>query len=114
MVNNAVKALRRGMAATLAALSLALSVAVPLLDTESSFRATVESAHDPSVCAHHDHSICTQARANRSAPAGSQSAPFHAIEEIEHLLVMARDDRSQTTQPLPVGSRAPPVPNDHS
>jgi hypothetical protein len=100
------------MAATLAALSLTLSVATPLLDTQSSFRATVESAHDPSVCPHHDHSICTQARANHFAPAEYQSSALHALEAVEHRPASVRDERSQPTHLSPVGSRAPPASND--
>src|SRR5688572_3899542 len=90
----AVKVLRRGVASTLAALSLALSVAVPLMDTESSFRPALERDHDPSVCAHHDHSICTQFRANHHAPTGSQASDLHLAEPVAYAATSTRDDRA--------------------
>ncbi len=105
----AVKALRRGVASTLAALSLALSVAVPLMDTESSFRPTVERDHDPSVCAHHDHSICTQFRANHSAPAESPATELQLVEHVHDDATPSREHRAVPAAFSPVGSRAPPT-----
>lgn len=104
----AVKALHRGVAATLVALSLALTVAVPLMDTESSFRPTIEEEHDPSVCSHHDHSICTQFRANHSAATGSPPSHLHLEERVHDGAPAPRDRRALPAHFRPLGSRAPP------
>ena len=50
----------------LSTLTLALSVAVPLLEpSEVTFDPVAESQHDPAACTPaHDHTVCTQVGAN--------------------------------------------------
>ena len=63
----------KSLSAGLAALVLALSVAVPLLERGEFVEQTaVESAHDPGRCGHaHDHRICAQVGANLSIVSAS-------------------------------------------
>ncbi|MDH3205217.1 MAG: hypothetical protein OEO79_01315 [Gemmatimonadota bacterium] len=70
------------LSAGLAALVLALSVAVPLLERgEFVDQAAIESAHDPGRCGHaHDHRICSQVGANLSLVAAFfESRAAHAV-----------------------------------
>lgn len=59
----------------MATLTLALSVAVPLLErADLSLDPVAESAHEPGTCAKgHDHTICTQVGANVALTSG----PLH-------------------------------------
>jgi hypothetical protein len=62
--------MRTAVAAPLCALLLTLSVAVPLVErADISHAPAVESEHQPDACPRpHDHTVCTQLRANHAAP----------------------------------------------
>ncbi len=104
------KPLRQAVSAWLCALMLALSVMLPVYErADLGVVHALESQHHPGSCPRtHDHSICTQARANHlSTPA---RPPEH-----ERLVVFAWIPVTFAPAPAPTAflerarARAPPV-----
>lgn len=104
------KVIRRAVSVWLAALLLALSAAVPVLErAEFAHEPAIESEHDPAHCPPaHDHTVCTQVGANLSLPAAptlvdhtqevvSVSAPIEAPASVHSVFAYGHP------------SRAPPV-----
>jgi hypothetical protein len=100
---------RRGVSAAVALLSLALSVAVPVMERGALVAETAaESQHDPSRCAHgHDHRVCTQVSANLSlAPADTHHVPAQVIVRTASAVAAMSWPASSTLEGPP--PRAPP------
>src|SRR4051812_25861299 len=72
-------AFRRALSPLVGALLLLQAAVVPALEaTDAGPRVVLESRHDASCRVGHDHSICTQAGANRSIVSGSATAVLAA------------------------------------
>jgi hypothetical protein len=101
---------RRTVSATVAGLTLALSVAVPVMERGSLVgESAVESEHDPTRCAHaHDHRVCTQVGANLSL---ASPAVHHRLLHVVVRTAPPVDERSTPSRSAREGhpSRAPPL-----
>jgi hypothetical protein len=99
----------RALAAPLALLMLALSVALPLIERADIPTATAaESEHDQDRCPRpHDHTVCSQVRANHLAPCARCAAlPAATHQRLVHTVdcwLAAPPDISACPQ-----ARAPP------
>lgn len=102
--------LRRLLAPLLATLLVASSVAVPVMDADGPGNGpVVESEHDAGSCVvGHDHTVCSQAGANRPLPTAERSilAPRLALRSVRETPVRATADRLGSTGHR---SRAPPL-----
>lgn len=104
------QSIRQGFSALLSALLLVLSVAVPLLErADFLHEERWESHHDPEECVPaHDHTICTQVRANLWIPT-SRTVGTHFTPRMGQTVAVTGVGRTQS--PLPEGNptRAPPA-----
>ena len=101
---------RSALGLTLCFLTLASSVAVPLLDRGGMVTTpTAESEHDPSRCApRHDHRVCTQVGANLALASETQ---HHHVSHVFVASALPEGPREAIAKPLLEGppSRAPPL-----
>jgi len=101
---------RSALGLTLCLLTLASSVAVPLLDRGGFFSTpTAESEHDLSRCApRHDHRVCTQISANLAVASETHE---HHVAHVFVASALPAGPGATVAKPLLEGppSRAPPL-----
>jgi hypothetical protein len=101
--------MRAALSPLLAALCLATSVGVPVIDAlEPAHGAVLESAHDRAACAHHDNGICTQVAANAGLTTESPRRGVHHALASRAAAAPAPERAPTLDRLLPLGSRAPP------
>ena len=101
---------RRTVSAVVAALMLALSVAIPVMERGALLSdVSLEAEHDPARCADtHDHRICTQVGVNVSHAVAHSRAPAMSAVILVELLTGVGVPRTHPPDEAS-RSRAPPL-----